>query len=227
MAKIVLKLDERKDTGKQLRKLRALGWVPSVVYSDGNPGVNTQSKQVETLKVVEEVGRHTPFQVELNGKKQLVIIKTLDIDPVKHSIKHLAMQGIRQDEMLETEVEIQIVGLSDSQAEKAGLVILQAIDKINIKALPADLPESLSVDGSTLEDEESKITVADIKLPEGVEYADVEQDLELVVANVYEPSALEAANAAAAGDGTDVEDVESEQGASEEEAASSADESSQ
>ena len=33
-----------------------------------------------------------------------------------------------------------------------------------------------------------------------VEYADVEQDLELVVVNVYEPAALQAANDAAGGD---------------------------
>jgi hypothetical protein len=49
-------------------------------------------------------------------------------------------------------------------------------------------------------------------LPAGVEYADVEQDLELVVANVYEPAALEAANEAAAGDATIDTEVEAENG---------------
>jgi hypothetical protein len=42
--------------------------------------------------------------------------------------------------------------------------------------------------------------VADIKLPAGVEFDDVDQDMELVIANVYEPSALQSANEAAGGD---------------------------
>ena len=92
---------------------------------------------------------------------------------------------------------------------------MQALEKISIKALPADLPESLTISVESLQDEESKLALKDVKLPKGVEYADIDQDLELVVANVYEPSALEAANAAAAGDGEDVDAVSSENGGEE------------
>ncbi len=49
-----------------------------------------------------------------------------------------------------------------------------------------------------------RVTLGDITLPEGVEL-DAE-DTDLVIANVYEPSALAAANDAAGGDATD-EDV--------------------
>ncbi len=215
MANIVLKLDERQITGKKVAKLRASGMVPSVMYGDGKPGVNTQSKQGDTLKVIEEVGRHTPFQVELNGKKQLVILKTIGVDTVKHQIQHLAFQAIKQNEKIETEVAIELTGLGESPAERAGLIILQALEKISIKALPADLPESLTISVESLQDEDSKLALKDVKLPKGVEYADIDQDLELVVANVYEPSALEAANAAAAGDGEDVDAVSSENGSEE------------
>lgn len=72
-------------------------------------------------------------------------------------------------------------------AEKAGLVVLQAIEHIEIKAKPADLPESLELSIAELATDEDKLTVADLKLPEGVEFADVDQDAELVIANVYEP----------------------------------------
>jgi len=49
-------------------------------------------------------------------------------------------------------------------------------------------------------------------LPSGVEFADAEQDLTLVVANVYEPSALQAANESAGGEAESVEEVEAENG---------------
>ena len=55
-----------------------------------------------------------------------------------------------------------------------------------------------------LETTEDKLTIADIVLPEGVVFADNEEDLTLVVANVYEPGALQAANEASGGDAEDV-----------------------
>ena len=59
--------------------------------------------------------------------------------------------------------------------------------------------------------------MSDIELPKGVEFADNEQDLELVIANVYEPAALQAANDAAGGDAeeADADAVEAENGSEE------------
>jgi large subunit ribosomal protein L25 len=103
------------------------------------------------------------------------------------------------------------------------LVILQAIEHIEIKAKPADLPESLELSIINLATTDDKISVEDIKLPEGVEFADAEQDMELVIANVYEPSALQAANEAAGGEAEAEE--ESEVPVEGEEAASDTDQS--
>ena len=68
------------------------------------------------------------------------------------------------------------------------------------------------------------MTVGDIKLPEGVEFAENEQDTDLVIANVYEPGALQAANDAAGGEAEPeaAEEVATENGA--EEATKSAEE---
>jgi hypothetical protein len=81
-----------------------------------------------------------------------------------------------------------------------------------VKAKPADLPDALTINVGGLETHEDKLTLADITLPAGVEFADVELDTELVVANVYEPAALQAANNAVGGDATEdvVEETESE-----------------
>jgi len=81
-------------------------------------------------------------------------------------------------------------------------------------ALPADLPESIEMSIIDLATDEDKLTVGDIKLPSGVEFADHEQDMDLVIANVYEPSALQAANEASGGDAEpeEAEDVASENG---------------
>lgn len=211
---ISLKLTERTLQGKQLKKLRAEGQVPSVVYGGKSDPIHTQSGIVETTKVTRAAGRHTPVNIVIDGKKKLTIIKNIDVDPVKHTVRHVAFHTIKQNEIITTEVSIRLTGMGESPAERAGLVVLQALENIEIKAKPADLPEALELPVDSLATVEDKLTLGDIKLPEGVEFADLELDLELVVANVYEPSALQAQNEAAAGDAEEAtaDDVEAEKG---------------
>ena len=212
MNDITLKLDARSVAGKKVATLRKQGIVPSVVYGGSADPINTQSDIVATTKVAHAAGKHSPVHLTIDGKKKLAIIKSIDHDPVKHQVRHIAFHTIKQNETITTEVPIHLVGVGESAAEKAGLVVLQAIEHVEIKAKPAALPEALEVPIVDLATTDDKLTLGDIKLPEGVEYADVDQDLELVVANVYEPSALQAANDAAGGDATDESEVVAENG---------------
>jgi large subunit ribosomal protein L25 len=212
MNDISLKLDERTVVGKKAAGLRGEGLIPSVVYGGHAEPLSTQSATVETTKVAHAAGKHTPVHLIIDGKKKLAIIKSIDIDPVRHSIRHLAFHTIKQNETITTEVPIILTGIGESEAEKAGLVVLQAIEKISVKARPAHLPDSFEMSISSLATTDDKLTVADITLPEGVEFADMDQDVELVIANVYEPSALQAANDAAGGDAVDESEVVAENG---------------
>ena len=211
---ISLKLDERTAEGKKLAKLRESGFTPSVIYGGQEQPIMTQSPQVETSKVVHAAGKHTPINLTFDGKKKLAIIKSIDMDPVKHVLRHVAFHTIKQNDIITTEVPIILVGQGESEAERAGLVILQAIEHVEVKAKPADLPESLEISIINLATAEDKIFVSDIKLPEGVEFADIDQDMELVIANVYEPSALQAANEASGGEAEEeeAEEVPAENG---------------
>lgn len=201
-----LKLQERTVEGKKVAKLRDSGIIPSVVYGGQDKPILSQSPRVETTKLVHAVGKHTPVNLVIDGKKKLAIIKSIDFDPVKHLLRHVAFHTINQNDIISTEVPIVLVGLGESEAERIGLVVLQAIEHIAIKAKPADLPESFELSIASLSSTEDKLTIGDIKLPTGVEFDDIDQDLELVIANVYEPSALQAANEAAGGD-AEPEDV--------------------
>lgn len=200
MQNMSLKLEKRTVSGKQVVKLREEGQVPSVVYGGSTEPISTQSPIVETTKVAHVAGRHSPVDIIIDGKKKLAIIKSIDYDPVKHVLRHVAFHTIKQNETITTEVPVVLTGIGESAAERAGLVILQAIEHLEIKALPANLPEALEISVADLATDEDKLTVGDIKLPEGVEFADNDQDLDLVIANVYEPGALQAANDAIGGE---------------------------
>ena len=200
MSDISLKLDERTAEGKKVIKLRDSGFVPSVVYGAQNEPYMTQSAYVDTIKAVHAAGKHTPLTIIVGGKKKLAIIKDIDMNPVKHTLRHIAFHTINQNDIITTEVPVILTGIGESPAERAGLVVLQAIEDIEVKAKPSDLPESIEISILGLATDEDRILVSDIKLPNGVEFADVDQDMELVIANVYEPGALQAANEAAGGE---------------------------
>ena len=212
MHEFSLKLDSRTLSGKKVAVLRKDGIVPSVVYGGNDEPQSTQSAIVETTKVAHAAGKHSPVTLTIDGKKQLAIIKNIDLDPVKHHIRHIAFHAIKQNDVITTDVPVILIGQGESVAERAGLIILQAIESLEIKAKPADLPESIEISIIDLATTDDKLTIADLTLPEGVEFADVEQDTELVIANVYEPAALEAANEAAAGDATIDTEVEADNG---------------
>ena len=215
--KINVTLDVRDQQGKKAARLRKEGIVPGVIYGQGFEPILIQSPYQILEKVVRTAGKHTPVHVTVSGKKKIAMIKDVDRDPVKARIRHISLHAVKANEAVTAEVPIRLTGEGESEAEKAGLVVLQAIEDIEVKAKPADLPEALEVSTVSLKSTEDKLTLSDITLPQGVEFADVELDLELVVANVYEPAALQAANDAAGGDAeeADADTVESENGSEE------------
>ena len=223
--KITLQVDERDIHGKKVARLRKEGLIPGVVYGPGIDPMSVQVVEGELKKVVAVAGKHTP--VHLTGKKRrIAMIKDVDIDPVRNTIHHVSFHAVRADQPVTTEVPIVLTGVGESEAEKNGLIVLQTLDRVEVKALPMELPESIEVSILELKEEGEKLTLEAVVLPEGVEFVEhevrsVEEDDEdyeapkatdQVVASVWEPAALAAANEAAAGDAEDESEVESEHG---------------
>lgn len=213
---VLLTLTQRDVSGNHLKKLRADGQVPAVVYDHGQT-THASLDEKELIKAFRTVGRSQPLELELGDKKQLAMIKQVDRDPVKHRFRHVAFHAIKRNEKVTADVPIHIVldeGNDQTPAERAGLVVLRAIETTTIKAFPRNLPEALLVNGETLAAAGDRLTFADISLPEGVEFAEAEVDLEQTIASAYEPSAIAAANDAAAGEAetSGAEAVEAENG---------------
>jgi len=85
-------------------------------------------------------------------------------------------------------VPIELVG--ESQAVKDGNILVTVTDEIEVEGLPADLPEKIEVDLSALENLESTIIVADLKLDS--DKLEILTDGEQLIAKVEEPKAEEA-----------------------------------
>lgn len=190
MAEYKLTLEKREVTGKRLKNLRAEGKIPSVVYGGGKEPEMLASEYVATEKVLLGAGYHSPIDLSIDGKKKMAIVKDVDVDPVTRKIMNIEFQAISAREAVAATTPVVVVNFEESEASKTYHFAMNLlIDEIDVKAKPADLPKELTVDASGLVDVEDKITLAAIKLPEGVEYADKELDLEQAVVSLYDPAA--------------------------------------
>ena len=222
--KITLTVTPREMRGKKVAKLRRDGLVPGVVYGHGFEPIPIQVEAVILDKTYRAAGKHHPVHLTIGTKKKIAMVKDVEHEPVKRALRHVSFHAVKANEPVTAEVPIQLVGEGESEAEKAGLIVLQALDKIEVKALPMDLPDAVEISIIELKEAGEKVTLADAKLPEGVEF--VEHDdghhededeekpsiTDLMVASVWEPAALQAQNEAAAGTAEAVEDVEADNG---------------
>lgn len=211
---ITLKVTERTELGKAVKALRRQGYVPANMYERGKESIAISAVSGEISKVFGQAGKHHPVELVVDGKKHLVMIKDVDIDPVKNTLRHVGFHAVKKGEKVTAEVPVKIDG--EIPAQKLSLLILQNLDTVEVEALPASLPDELFVPGSMLAEEGDKVTVADIIVPEGVT---IMSDPETMVADVQIPKDQIAEADAALVENKDANAVEAEKGTDETEAA--------
>lgn len=168
-------------------------------------------------KVWQQAGKHHPVNLKAGDKSYVALIKDAEFDPKKHLLTHVVFNAVDKDQKVEAEVPVRPKyeeGNESSPAERNGLIVLSHLDVVQVKAVPSSIPDLLEYDAEKLVEIGDNVTVADLTLPADVELL---TEPEHSIATVYEPSALQAANEAAAGEaeeaeGEAAEAVEAEEG---------------
>lgn len=197
---ISLTVTTREVTGKQVRGLRSQGVIPAVIHDHGKPSLHVQADFIAATKVYKQAGKHHPVQLAADGKKFTAMIKDADFEPRKHMLRHVVFNAVSVNQKVDAEVPIHpqfAAGNESSPAERSGLLVISNIDVVTVKALPNNLPDALYYDAEKLVEVGDHVTVADLIVPNDVEF-DIDETQ--TIASVYEPSAIAAANDAAGGD---------------------------
>lgn len=212
---ITLTLENRKVIGKAVKQLRRADLVPAVIHDHGRPSLHVMGGYQDVAKTYHAAGKHHAVELKAGDKTFTALIRDVDFDPKKNTIRHIVFNAVNKNQKVEAEVPVRPrydEGNESSPAERAGLIVLTNLDTVEIKALPSQIPDELTYDAEKLVEIGDHASVADLKLPEGVEML---TELEHTIATVYEPSAVAAANDELAGEAEDVSEVESEEGSAE------------
>ncbi len=199
MEEVILEVNKREVTGKAVKRLRREGLVPAVIHDHGKDSIHVEGKYLEVLKAYQQAGKHHPVSLKAGDQKYKVLIRDIDVDPKKHQLRHVVFNAVKAHEKVTAEIPVRIhfdEGNEATPAERAGLVVLHQLEAVEVEAEVDALPDILEFDGEKLAVAGDSATVADLIIPAGVT---VKTDLAHPLATVFEPSALQAANEAAAG----------------------------
>ena len=129
-----------------------------------------------------------------------MLVHGIQVHPVNRRPLHVDLFVVRMTE--ELTVEVPLVGTGTAPAAEMGGTLVHPISTVKVRALPANLPDSLTYDLSSLTSYDVTITLADVAVPEGVTFA---TELTEVVARVLAPRVEEEVAPVAAEEGEEAE----------------------
>ena len=172
------------------RKLRAIGRTPAVVYGHGTDPVHISVETHPLGLIIRQA--NAVIELDIEGRKELVLVKDVQKDPVRQIIEHVDLIVIKKGEVVEVEVSVHVVGEPFS-----GTNALQELNALHLSVPATSIPEFVEVNVEGLEDG-TQILAGAIVLPKGATLLD---DPEQLVIHVVAPRGSaedEAADAEAA-----------------------------
>src|SRR3989339_951713 len=173
---------ERKPSNINSIKLREKGIIPCVLFGEKEESIPIAIRESLLAKGLKT--GHKIFQIQYDGAQFLVNIDTVQRHPVTRRPIHVAFHRIKMNEKTKVSVPIHFIG--HPAGEKEGGILVHQMDKIEVIALPMNIPEFVSVDISDLALSAGK-HVRDIQALPGVEFH--EDDLNKVICTCTPPKA--------------------------------------
>jgi large subunit ribosomal protein L25 len=157
----------REEGTRPSRRLRREGHVPAVVYGLGADPVAVSVPWPELrLALTTDAGLNALITLDIEGEKQLSIIKDLQRHPVRRDVLHVDFIRVGADAEVEVEIPVVLVGEAKNVTQKSGMVD-HVMHALPVLAKVDAIPEKFEVDISDLEVGDS-IRVDQLDLPAGV-----------------------------------------------------------
>lgn len=192
-AKIDLTAEVRAGSGKRAsRRIRQENKVLATVYGANKDPMAIALDHHKVNKALENEAFYSSIlTLTVNNQAEKVVIKAIQRHPSKPRILHMDFFRINPKEKLTMHIPLHFLGETLTPGVKAGGVISHFMNEVEVRCLPADLPEFIEVDLSQLEMDQY-VHLADLNLPQGVELAvftqgKVDEQHNRPVANVHMP----------------------------------------
>ena len=175
---------DAKGTGAS-RRLRRAGTVPGVVYGGGKEAIPLEINAKELfLQFRHEAFHASVLTLNLDGKKNSVLLRDFQMHPVRNTIQHIDFQRVSATEKIHVKVPFHFINADIAPGVKTGGGIVAHIQtEADVSCLAKDLPEFIEVDVAKLEMGHS-VHLSQIKLPKGVEFVQLAHGDDAAIASI-------------------------------------------
>ncbi len=180
MEEIVLKGEDRKVLGKQVRALRRAGFLPAVLYGHHIQPLAISLDYREASRILPRVSSSQLIQVEVAGERYPVLVREKQRHPVTGSLLHIDFQAVSMTEKLRAMVRIELTGEAPAVKNYNG-VLVTGQEEIEVECLPGDLINRIVVDITGLEEIGNSIHVSDLQVPSSIHVLTEPDELVLLV----------------------------------------------
>ncbi|GAB2878844.1 50S ribosomal protein L25/general stress protein Ctc [Microbulbifer echini] len=183
----IARSDEGKGASRRLRRLE--GRVPGIIYGGEAEPTSISVLQKDLFKTLEnEAFFSSMLTVDVDGKEEKVILRDLQRHPAKQQLLHIDFQRVSATTKVHVKVPLHFLNEENCKGVKAGGIVSHTLTELEVNAPAGKLPEFIEVDLADLE-LDAILHISDLKLPEGVESADLShgEDHNLVVASIHKP----------------------------------------
>jgi large subunit ribosomal protein L25 len=194
----------RNDEGKGAsRRLRRAGQLPAIVYGGQEPPQSIQMLHNTVLLASQHEWFYSAIlDLDLDGKKQKVLVRDMQRHPFKPQILHVDFLRVSENEALRVRVPLHFLNQEKSPAGKtSGVVISHNLTDVEVSCLPKDLPEFIELDLAALKVGDI-VHLSDIALPKGVDVPELKLGKEHDIAVVTASFVAEEVEAPAEGEAT-------------------------
>ena len=168
---------KNKGTGTRvMRRLRRTGRVPGVIYGHKQAVVPITLSRDDVWRMIKTPGHLADLDV--GGTTETVLIRDVQWDHLGKEILHLDFTRVSAEEIIETEVAVEVRGVPAGIA--AGGILEHLVHRLKITCKAGAIPDSIKVDVSHLQVDEG-LHVRDLTLPPDVT---VNADPDLLLAHV-------------------------------------------
>ena len=149
-------------TKGQIRRLRAEGKLPAVIYNRHGQSRPILLDSAEFAKAVAGISESTILTLKIDGKTTEAFIKDRQLNWLRGTLLHVDFFEVEQDREIRAHVSIHLLGTPIGVRE--GGILETPVHEVEVECLPRYLPGKFEIDVSTLEANHA-IHVRDISLP--------------------------------------------------------------
>ena len=166
---LIARVRARSGTGL-VRRLRREGDVPAVLYGGDQDNISIAINHDVLFHSLEKEEFHSAvIVINTDGKKEQAILRSVQRHPNKTQILHADFQRVDDKKPITMQMPIHFIGEEECVGVKiGGGIISHLMNDVEVTCLPKDLPETIELDVSQLDLNES-LHLSDIKLPDGVD----------------------------------------------------------